>query len=104
MNDKNIIPSEPKTITIDLWKAVVIVVTAMLASAGAGLYGAMANINSDHFAVVAITKDIAEIKTNFMPVDLSTEKWKNNDETHRQIMTKLDNLTVAVNGLYTRIK
>ena len=34
MNDK-------KTITIDLWKAVAIMVTAMLGSAGAGLWGAV---------------------------------------------------------------
>jgi hypothetical protein len=98
MNDQ-ITTNEPKTITIDLWKAIVIVVTAMLASAGAGLWGAMVNINSDHFAVVAITKDIAEIKTNYMPVDLSMEKWKNNDSQHSEIIRRLDVIQTTLGRL-----
>ena len=99
MNDKIAPPSEPKTITIDLWKAVIIVVTAMLGSAGAGLWGAMVNINSDHYAVVASIKDIAEMKVNFMPLDLSTEKWKNNDYQHSEIIRRLDVIQTTLGRL-----
>ena len=101
MNDnlENIIPVQSKTITIDLWKAVGIMVVAMLGSAGAGLWGAMVNINSDHFAVVAITKDITEIKNNYMPVDLSMEKWKNNDRQHEEIIKRLDVIQTTLGRL-----
>jgi len=90
MNDQIETIKEERTISLALWKAVLIVVTAMLASAGAGLYGAMATVNSDHYAVIAITKDIEQIKENYMPVDLSLEKWKNNDLQHAEIIKKLD--------------
>ena len=108
MNEQieNTISTQPKTITIDLWKAVVIVVTAMLASAGAGLWGAMVNISSDHYAVVAITKDISEmkddlvaIKISFMPLDLSSEKWKNNDKQHEEIIRRLDVIQTTLGKL-----
>ena len=90
MNDQIETIKEERTISLALWKAVLIVVTAMLASAGAGLYGAMATVNSDHYAVIAITKDIEQIKENYMPVNLSLEKWKNNDLQHAEIIKKLD--------------
>ena len=99
MNDKNQNINEPKTITLSMWKAIIIVVTAMLASAGAGLWGAMVNISSDHYAVVAITKDIAEMKVSFMPLDLATEKWKNNDKQHDEIIRRLDVIQTTLGRL-----
>ena len=90
MNDQIETIKEERTISLALWKAVLIVVTAMLASAGAGLYGAMVSLNSDHYAVIAITKDLEQIKENYMPINLSLEKWKNNDLQHAEIIKKLD--------------
>ena len=97
MNDQIETIKEERTISLALWKAVLIVVTAMLASAGAGLYGALGTINNDHYTVMAIDKEIAsikqdlvDIKVSFMPLDLAAEKWKNNDAQHAEIIKKLD--------------
>jgi hypothetical protein len=94
----NIVTSSP-VIRIDLWKAVLIVVTAMLGSAGAGLYGAMATLNSDHFAVVALVEDVKGIKENYMPLNVSNEKWKNNDYQHGEIIRRLDVIQTTLGRL-----
>lgn len=61
MNDK-------KTITIDLWKAVAIMVTAMLGSAGAGLYGAVATINSDHYVLANNVEKVEQLEENMKAI------------------------------------
>lgn len=61
MNDK-------KTITIDLWKAVVIMVTAMLGSAGAGLYSAVVTINSDHYILANNVEKVEELQGNMKSI------------------------------------
>ena len=106
MNDQVVPIQEERVISIALWKAVAIVVSAMLGSAGVGLYGSLATINNDHFTVLAIDKEIAsikqdlvEIKVSFMPLDLATEKWKNNDKQHEEIIKKLDGIQLSINRL-----
>lgn len=42
---------------------------------------------------------LEDIKLEFMPLDLSTEKWKNNDREHTTLMTKLDKIDVKIDRL-----
>jgi hypothetical protein len=104
MNDKINTNKEERIISLALWKAVGIMVVAMLGSAGAGLWGAVATVNSDHYSVLAIQREISDLDSRYMPLNLSLEKWKNNDDKHNEIIKKLDSLTTAVNNLYQRIK
>ena len=106
MNDKFVTNTEPKVLRIDLWKAIAIMGTAMLASAGAGLYGSLATINSDHFTIRALDNEISELKEElngvnikFMPLDLSSEKWKNNDYQHDEIIRRLDIIQTTLGRL-----
>ena len=39
----------------------------------------------------------------FMPLDLSTEKWKNNDKEHIEIMKKLDTMDVKLDIIVKEI-
>ena len=65
-----------KIIRIDLWKAVLIVVTAMLGSAGAGIYGSFTTINSDHFALATVIDDVTDLESSYVNIikDLGTIK------------------------------
>lgn len=54
--------NEQRTITIDLWKAVVILVTAIIASAGAGLWGGIATLNSDHYVLATTVEQVKDLK------------------------------------------
>ena len=98
VGEDGIVKSSP-VIRIDVWKAIVIVFTAMLASAGGGLWGALAIANTIPFRVDAMEKSIEEMKTNFMPIDLSTEKWKNNDKQHEEIIRRLDVIQTTLGRL-----
>lgn len=64
MNDK-------KTITIDLWKAVAIMVTAMLGSAGAGIWSSLATVNSDHYALANTITEVTELKGDMKTIMMS---------------------------------
>lgn len=57
-----------KIIRIDLWKAIIIVATAMLGSAGAGIYGSFTTINSDHFALAANIKDVEDLESSYVNI------------------------------------
>ena len=95
--------NDQKIITIDLWKAVVIIFSAVLGSAGASIWGTLSFVNAAPFQIIAIEKDISGIKdarekqdTMFMPLDLSTERWKNNESQHADIMKKLDSIQLSI--------
>lgn len=84
-------------VTITLNKALLIVATAVLTSLGAGIWTAFNFVNSAPFRISAMEDKIEEIKIvvddnnqKFMPLDLSTEKWKNNDKEHADMIKKLD--------------
>ena len=103
-NTLNSLPE--RTITLDLWKAIAIMGTAMLGSAGAGLYGSLATINSDHFTIRALDGEISNLKEQlndvnlkFMPLDLASEKWKNNDKQHDEIIRRLDVIQTTLGRL-----
>ena len=106
MNGKNSPTPEAKNFTIDLWKAVAILFTAILGSAGAGVWGTLRVANTIPFRVNAVEQQIIEIKktiedTNdkFMPLDLSQEKWKNNDSQHSEIIRRLDVIQTTLGRL-----
>lgn len=42
---------------------------------------------------------LEDIKLEFMPLDLSTEKWKNNDKEHKDLSAKLDKIDVKLDRL-----
>lgn len=71
-----------EVVTVNIKWAITILLTAVLGSAGAGIWGYLAIANTLPFRVDALEKDYAEIKKDYMPLDLSTEKWKKNDEDH----------------------
>lgn len=58
MDDTYQIPQ--KTITVDLWKAVAILLTAMLGSAGAGLWSGITTLNADHFQLTALAQEVSD--------------------------------------------
>lgn len=99
MNDKNPIIKTEKTISLALWKAVGILLFAVIGSAGAGLWGAVVTLNSDHYTVMALAKDVESIEKNYMPLDLSQEKWKNNDYQHAEIIRRLDVIQTTLSRL-----
>ena len=45
---------------------------------------------------------IEDFKKSYMPLDLSMEKWKNNDTMHIQIEKKLDMMDGKIDRLLTR--
>jgi len=93
-----------KVIRIGFWKAIVVMVTAILGSAGASIWGTLAIANTIPFRVTAMEKQITEIQQNFMPSDLSLEKWKNNDAEHLVIIKKLDILEEKIDNIRDLLK
>lgn len=49
--------------------------------------------------VIANGESIKNIENTFMPLDLSMEKWKNNEANHLQIEKKLDTITIKIDRL-----
>lgn len=65
---------ERRTITIDLWKAVAILVTAVISSAGVGLWGGISTLNSDHYALATNIKDVETLKQTQKEIVISLTK------------------------------
>lgn len=49
--------------------------------------------------VIANGDEIEKVKTLYMPLDLSQEKWKNNDKEHTDMLSKLDNIDKKLDRL-----
>lgn len=49
--------------------------------------------------VVANGEQIEDFKKTYMPLDLSQEKWKNNDRIQAEIKLKLDNMENKIDRL-----
>lgn len=91
------------TKTITLKNAIPIIIGSMLVSAGAAIWGTIAVANTIPFRVDAMEQNIVDIKADiknqaelFMPLDLSTERWKNNDIQHENITKQLDRIENAL--------
>jgi hypothetical protein len=89
--------SADRVVRIGIWKAAGIVFTTFVAGFGGSLFvrfntaislpGRVDAIEED---VISIEQSIKDLKGSFMPLDMSTEKWKNNDRTHEEILKRLD--------------
>jgi hypothetical protein len=100
-----------KTIKISLWKALAIVFTAILGSAGASIWGTLAIANTIPFRVNAVEAEIKTIqqemkdeKSIYMPLQLSEERWKTNESDHDKIEKKLDTIESIVNSIRNSIR
>jgi hypothetical protein len=104
MNGKNKTIFTEKVFRVGFYKAVIIMVSAMLASAGAAMWGTLAVANTIPFRVTAMEKQITEIEQKFMPMDLSLEKWNNNDKEHTMITNKLNTIEAKIDDIRNLIK
>lgn len=93
-----------KVVRISLYKAIAIVITAILSSAGVSIWGTLRVANTIPFRVDAIEKVVDDLPTKYMPLDLSLEKWKNNDEYHKIVIQKLDSLDTKIDSIRNLIK
>lgn len=73
MDDTYQIP--PKTISIDLWKAVAILLTAMLGSAGAGLWSGLTTLNADHYQLTALAQTVSEHEQSSTKMTEALTAW-----------------------------
>lgn len=55
MNDR-------KIITVDLWKAIGVLVFAIIGSAGAGIWTGFVALNADHYVLANTVKDVSKIE------------------------------------------
>ena len=91
-----------RIITLSLNKALLIFSSAIIASVGGSVWATISIFNTVPFRVSAMETQIAEMRQNFMPLDLSTEKWKNNDAQHLQIDKKLDSIETKIDRLLSK--
>lgn len=54
--------NEKNVIRIDLWKALAIVATAVLASAGSGIFGGIVVLGRDHFVLATTVEKVSKIE------------------------------------------
>lgn len=101
MKNENTTPNltKSKVIEISVFKATGIVATAILASAGASIWGTLSVANTVPFRVEAIENNISKIQQQidnetslYMPRELADEKWANNSKDHTAIDKKLDQI------------
>lgn len=96
-----------KVVRIDLNKAIIIFATAVLGSAGASFWGGLRLANAIPFQIQAIEREVDEMKdyqSKLMPLDLSLEKWKNQEKVNEQTLRKLDVLDQKVTDILKAIK
>jgi hypothetical protein len=79
------------TVEIKLWKALTILVTAIIASAGGGIWAGFNSITSDHFTLLAIDKTVAEIKQTYVRQD-----------SFQELCNRIDRLEVKIDRLIER--
>lgn len=96
-----------KVVRISINKAIVIVATAILSSAGVSFWGGLRLANAIPFQIQAIEKEVDEIKadhTKFMPLDLSMEKWKTNEDNFKKVEKRLDSIESKIDTIRNLIK
>lgn len=88
-----------KVVRISLNKAIVIILTSVLSSAGVSFWGGLRTANAIPFQIQAIEKEVELIKSErskLMPLDLSLEKWRQNDLRLDRIERKIDDIIKVV--------
>ena len=99
-NDKKTKNSLPeRVVSLALWKAVMSVLGIISVSALGSIWATVSVFNTVPFRVAALEEEMVVVKITFMPLDLSLEKWKNNDLQHAELMRKLDVLQASINAL-----
>lgn len=93
-----------RVIRIGFYKAISILVGAVLASAGASIWGTLRVANTIPFRVDAIEKVVNDLPSKYMPLDLSTEKWKTNTIDHTRIENKLETIEKKIDDIRNLIK
>lgn len=96
-----------KIIRIGFWKAIVIIVTAMLGSAGTAFWTGISVASTIPFRVDAMEKEIVQLKEvdkNAMPVTISLEKWKNQEAFNVRIDNKLTAIDSKLDTIRNLIK
>lgn len=93
---------------IRAWQAlswVFIVCTgAFLAGMGGSTYIKFNTALSLPGRVAAIEKELMTTQTKYMPLDLSLEKWKQNDDSHNSLIKKLDQIDAKMDSIRNLIK
>lgn len=90
-----------KVIRVGLGKAIAILATAILGAAGASVWATLRVANTIPFRVDAVEAEVKNIKNDFMPLNLSLEKWKNNDEYHKLVISRIDTVEKKVDEIKT---
>lgn len=93
-----------KVLRIGLYKAVGILATAVLGSAGVAVWGTITIANTIPFRVSAIEKDVMEIKEGYQTKEISNLKWATNDAAHIMLEKKLDVIEVKIDYIRNLIK
>lgn len=96
--------SSEKVVRISVWKAAGILLTAMLGSAGVSFWGGLNIAASIPGRVSALEKEVVAFEKTYMPLDLASEKWKNNDKEHESIEKKLDVIEGKIDTIRNLIK
>lgn len=96
--------TEGRVVRVSVQKALAILATAVLGSAGAAVWGTLAVANTIPFRVTAMERDITDIKTNYQPKDISNLKWDQNEKTLVVLEKKLDNIDLKVDEIRNLIK
>lgn len=85
------------------WGAVV-VAGAFLAGFGGSLFVRFNLSLSVPGRVDALEEQVNEIQTKFMPLDLSSEKWKQNEQNHIEVSKKLDQIENKIDNIRNLIR
>jgi hypothetical protein len=92
-------PTAEKVFRISLNKAIISVLGIIAISALGSVWATISLFNSVPFRVDAVENQIVEMRKSFMPLDLSMEKWKNNDKQHEEIIRRLDVIQTTLGRL-----
>lgn len=89
--------SADRVVRIGIWKAGGIVFTTFVAGFAGSLFirfntavSLPGRVDAIEENITSIQTSIEKLKGSFMPLDMSTEKWKNNDKQHDEILKRLD--------------
>jgi hypothetical protein len=96
--------SADRVVRVSVQKAVLILATAILGSAGAAIWGTLAVANTIPFRVDALEKDNIEIKANYQTKGISDEKWLTNTKEHQAFSAELSYIRKAVDDIRNLIK
>jgi hypothetical protein len=87
---------EEKVLRIGLNKAIAVVITAIVGSAIASIFGTLAVANTIPFRVDAIEKIVEQLPDVYMSKVMSDQKWKYQENFNDRIEKKIDRISEAM--------